>query len=144
MTLCAGCLYTQCKNSFPAYAAAANRVIPSHLPTPIPANNGTGSPPRHPIFAGSLPPLTPPRLSAALHAGLLPSLERLVRRCGREAALSDLRVLLGMLGAWEGTGPEPELKYGPHDLLWLAPGLRGSGPGGDAGEQPGQGARGRE
>ncbi len=100
-------------------------------------------PARHPP-AGPLPLEPPPRLAAALAAGYLPALERLLRRCGREATPADLRLAGTLLrgaelgaasraraaaGGREGTagvggkqqhqerGQEECL--GSHDVLWL-------------------------
>ncbi|PNH08886.1 hypothetical protein TSOC_004545 [Tetrabaena socialis] len=46
-----------------------------------------------------LPPAPPPRLAAALAGGLLPSLERLLRRAGEEPDGQESMVVRGMLGA---------------------------------------------
>lgn len=88
-----------------------------------------------------MPPEPPPRLAAALAAGYLPALERLLRRCGREATPADLRLAGTLLrgaelgaraasGATEGAAGmrgkrqrqlarEQEECLGSHDVLWL-------------------------
>ncbi len=105
-----------CRHTFCWYAAETHTCP---YPKYLRFRNYLTGPTRRPVSffvgAGPLPPTPPPRLAAALDGGLLPCLERLMRRAAKDPEGNVSKLVQDVLSSTEAGNGFDEMP----DILWL-------------------------